>query len=321
VLNLSAGDDGGRADHARRVALAAVGAEMVSLAAGSFNAGSRLYDNAPAFQGRQARAVAEAGAVPELEVFDTGQLNGLHALLAEGAVRRPPALCLVFGVPGGMPADPALLRWLAPRLPPDALWCVSAQGEDAEAADALLDAALALGGHVRTGHRGQPLALTRHPRPFLRGPDRTLGGPRPRRWASGGHGQGGAGCPRPPGACGMMRRRTLLAATASALAFPARAALPVGPIRVVVPFAPGGAIDAIGRALARRMGEGTGRSFVVENRAGAGGTLGAAAVARAAPDGTTLLVSELGANAAAPAVFVNLPYDPVRDFAHLLIAA
>jgi tripartite-type tricarboxylate transporter receptor subunit TctC len=69
------------------------------------------------------------------------------------------------------------------------------------------------------------------------------------------------------------------------------------------------------------MGEGTGRSFVVENRVGAGGTLGAAAVARAAPDGTTLLVSELGANAAAPAVFANLPYDPVRDFAHLLIAA
>lgn len=119
----------------------------------------------------------------------------------------------------------------------------------------------------------------------------------------------------------MIGRRTLLAASAVAFAAPARAALPAGPIRAVVPFAPGGAIDAIGRALARRMGDGTGRSFVVENRTGAGGTIGAAAVARAAPDGATLLVSELGANAAAPAVFANLPYDPVRDFAHLLIAA
>ncbi len=151
VLNLSAGDDGGRADHMRRLALAGVGAEMVSLAAGSFNAGSRLYDNAPAFQRRQARAIAEAGAVPELEVFDTGHLAGVAALLTEGAVRHPPALCLVFGVPGGMPADPALLRWLVPRLPPGALWCVSAQGDDPVASDALLDLALALGGHVRTG--------------------------------------------------------------------------------------------------------------------------------------------------------------------------
>jgi tripartite-type tricarboxylate transporter receptor subunit TctC len=81
----------------------------------------------------------------------------------------------------------------------------------------------------------------------------------------------------------MIRRRTLLVVSSASFASPARAALPTGPIRVVVPFAPGGAIDAIGRALARRMGETTGRSFVVENRAGAGGTIGAAAVARAAP--------------------------------------
>lgn len=118
----------------------------------------------------------------------------------------------------------------------------------------------------------------------------------------------------------MIRRRHLLLGSL-ALAAPARAALPAGPIRLVVPFAPGGAIDAIGRALARRMGEGSGRTFIVENRAGAGGTIGAASVARAAPDGTMLLVSELGANAAAPAVFANLPYDPVRDFAHVVMAA
>jgi uncharacterized protein (DUF849 family) len=151
VLNLSAGDDGGRADHARRIALAGCGAEMVSLAAGSFNAGTRLYDNAPGFQHRQAAALAAVGAVPELEVFDTGQLAGVAALLAAGAIRSPPALCLVFGVPGGMPADAALLRWLVPLLPAGAPWCISAQGDDAAASDALLEAALDLGGHVRTG--------------------------------------------------------------------------------------------------------------------------------------------------------------------------
>lgn len=151
VLNLSAGDDGGRADHAARLALAGCGAEMVSLAAGSFNAGGRLYDNAPAFQQRQAAAIAAAGAVPELEVFDTGHLAGITALLRSGVVRAPAALCLVFGVPGGMPADPDLLRWLVPRLPDGAAWTVSAQGDDAVAADALLDLAIALGGHVRTG--------------------------------------------------------------------------------------------------------------------------------------------------------------------------
>lgn len=151
LLNLSAGDDGGRADHARRIALAACGAEMVSLAAGSFNAGARLYDNAPGFQHAQAAAISAAGAVAELEVFDTGHLAGVAALLASGLLRRRPALSLVFGVPGGMAADPALLRWLAPRLPQGLPWWVSAQGDDAAATDALLDAALALGGHVRTG--------------------------------------------------------------------------------------------------------------------------------------------------------------------------
>jgi uncharacterized protein (DUF849 family) len=151
VLNLSAGDDGGRADHATRVALSACGAEVVSLAAGSFNTGGRLYDNAPTFQHRQARAIYAAGAVPELEVFDTGHLAGVTSLLASRVVRSPPALCLVFGVPGGMASDPDLLRWLVPHLPPGAHWCVSAQGDDAEAADALLDAALGFGGHVRAG--------------------------------------------------------------------------------------------------------------------------------------------------------------------------
>ena len=151
VLNLSAGDDGGRADHARRIALAGCKAEVVSLAAGSFNAGARLYDNAPAFQRAQAAAIVAAGAVPELEVFDTGHLAGVAALLEAGAVRRPALIMLVMGVPGGMACDADLLRWLVPRLPPGCVWSVSTQGDDAAAADAVLDAALALGGHIRTG--------------------------------------------------------------------------------------------------------------------------------------------------------------------------
>ena len=165
VLNLSAGDDGGRADHPRRVALAGCGAEMVSLAAGSFNAGARLYDNGPAFQRRHAAAIAGAGAVPELEIFDTGHLAGVAALLADGLVRSPPVLCLVFGVPGGMPAEVALLCLLLRRLPQGAIWCVSAQGDDAEAADALLDAAIALGGHVRTGIEDSRWLAPGHPAP------------------------------------------------------------------------------------------------------------------------------------------------------------
>jgi tripartite-type tricarboxylate transporter receptor subunit TctC len=117
-----------------------------------------------------------------------------------------------------------------------------------------------------------------------------------------------------------MRRRMLLAAARHDKRGRAWAQ-PAPSIRLVVPFAPGGAIDAIARALARRIQDGSGRTVIVENRVGAGGTIGAASVARAAPDGTTLLVSELGAIAAAPAVFAHLPYDPVRGFAHIIIAA
>ncbi len=151
ILNLSAGDDGGRANHSTRAALVGCGAEIVSLAGGSFNTGTRLYDNAPVFQRTQARSIAMAGAVPEIEVFDTGHLAGVYDMLKAGLVRSPPLLCLVFGVSGGMVADPDILGWLVSRLPPQSHWCVSAQGDDATATASLLDVALALGGHVRTG--------------------------------------------------------------------------------------------------------------------------------------------------------------------------
>jgi tripartite-type tricarboxylate transporter receptor subunit TctC len=97
--------------------------------------------------------------------------------------------------------------------------------------------------------------------------------------------------------------------------------LPRGPFRIVSGFAPGGSIDALARILARAAGERTGRTFVVENRPGAGGTLGAAFVARAAPTGETLLLSELGTVATARTVFASLPYDPDTDLAPVVLAA
>jgi tripartite-type tricarboxylate transporter receptor subunit TctC len=113
-------------------------------------------------------------------------------------------------------------------------------------------------------------------------------------------------------------RRAALAA-AAAVVLPARAELPAGPIRLVVGFAPGGGIDAFARIVARAVQANTGRAVVVENRPGAGGTVAAAHVARAAPDGTTLLVGENGVIAIAPALYPQLPYDPQRDLVPVLL--
>ena len=86
------------------------------------------------------------------------------------------------------------------------------------------------------------------------------------------------------------------------------------PITLIVGFAAGTAPDTLARLLAAGIQKNTGRSIVVENVAGAGGQIAAARVARSAPDGTTLLLGELGSVAIAPFAFTNLPYDPVKDF-------
>ena len=86
------------------------------------------------------------------------------------------------------------------------------------------------------------------------------------------------------------------------------------PVRLVSPFAAGGSTDIIGRLIAPKLGERLGRNVIVENRPGAGGMIGTASVARATPDGHTLLFIS-GAFTAHSAVTRNLPYDPVRDFA------
>jgi len=109
------------------------------------------------------------------------------------------------------------------------------------------------------------------------------------------------------------RRALGLAALAAA---PARAqSWPEKPIRLVVPFPPGGSTDVLARRIGEKLTVALGQPVLVENRPGAGGTTGADAVAKSAPDGHTLLMGVTGSNAIAVSLFRNLPYHPVRDFA------
>jgi tripartite-type tricarboxylate transporter receptor subunit TctC len=115
-----------------------------------------------------------------------------------------------------------------------------------------------------------------------------------------------------------MHRYTLrLCAAAACAALPCAAPAqnyPTKPVRVVVPFAPGGTTDFIARVLGKRLTEELGQTFVVDNRGGAGGTLGTDIVAKAPGDGYTLLVYHIGI-ATAPSIFAKLPYDTRRDIA------
>lgn len=89
---------------------------------------------------------------------------------------------------------------------------------------------------------------------------------------------------------------------------------PTKPVHLMVGFAPGGGTDIVGRALAQRMGENLKQSIVVENKAGAAGTIAADYVAKAAPDGYTLLMGHSNSNAISPFVLSNVPYNPATDF-------
>ncbi len=110
-----------------------------------------------------------------------------------------------------------------------------------------------------------------------------------------------------------MHRRTLLLT----LAAPAIARAQGAPLRLIVPFPAGGPTDAIARLIAVPMGTSLGRAVVVENRAGAGGTVGAEAAARAEPDGSTIVVTSIATHGIGPALYPRLPYDPLRDFASI----
>src|SRR5215510_534202 len=100
----------------------------------------------------------------------------------------------------------------------------------------------------------------------------------------------------------------LLATAAQAQTYPAR------PVTIITPFAAGSVTDATARVIAQHLQDALGQTFVVENRAGAGGLLAANAVARAAPDGHTLLITTNTTHSAAPGLFKSVPYDPIKDF-------
>ncbi|HRI16954.1 MAG TPA: tripartite tricarboxylate transporter substrate binding protein [Burkholderiaceae bacterium] len=111
-------------------------------------------------------------------------------------------------------------------------------------------------------------------------------------------------------------RRSLLVAAVGALASTAQAqeAWPSKPIRIVVPFAAGGTSDALARLLGQKLQEALKQTVIVENKAGAGGVIGADVVAKAAPDGYTLLLGTIASNAINPALQPKMPYDAAKDF-------
>src|SRR5687768_4335709 len=107
---------------------------------------------------------------------------------------------------------------------------------------------------------------------------------------------------------GAMAILTALATPAAAQEWPAKQ------VNLIVPFSAGGTTDLFGRLLANHLQQKFGPPFIVENRAGAGGNLGAAAVAKAVPDGYTFLVGTVSTHAINPFIYNKLPYDTVKDF-------
>jgi tripartite-type tricarboxylate transporter receptor subunit TctC len=125
-----------------------------------------------------------------------------------------------------------------------------------------------------------------------------------------------------------LTRTSLLAFTltfllaALAVAVPASAQdYPAKPVRLVVAYPPGGAVDQVARILAERLSVSLGQPVVVDNKAGAGGLIGSDLVAKAAPDGYTLLLGTVSSHAIAPSVYKKMPYDPIADFAPVSLVA
>jgi tripartite-type tricarboxylate transporter receptor subunit TctC len=118
-----------------------------------------------------------------------------------------------------------------------------------------------------------------------------------------------------------------LARLAAALALAAFSALagaqswPTKPLRLVIPFAPGGGADIAGRLIAHEMSEGLGQTVLVENRTGAGGTIAPDNVAKSAPDGYSVVLAHVGGISIAPYLFKKLPYDPEKDLSPVTLVA
>src|SRR5260221_12267613 len=114
----------------------------------------------------------------------------------------------------------------------------------------------------------------------------------------------------------MKLSRRFILASPVAVALPARAqAWPTKPLRIIVPFPAGQSTDILARVTADQLGKALGQQVIVENRPGAGGSIGADVAAKAAPDGYTLLMVTISTHGIAPGLYPKLPYDPLRDFA------
>jgi tripartite-type tricarboxylate transporter receptor subunit TctC len=116
-------------------------------------------------------------------------------------------------------------------------------------------------------------------------------------------------------------KSALVAITFIALPVYAQSPWPTKPVKIVVPFAPGGTTDILARAMAPELSKAFGQQFVVENRAGAGGNIGADAVARSTPDGYTLLMGTVGTHGINKALYSKLAFDPQKDFAPITLVA
>jgi len=130
--------------------------------------------------------------------------------------------------------------------------------------------------------------------------------------------------------CPAPKRRVVIAASAAGLVLAAAGLsshaiaqdFPTRPITIIVPYTAGGPTDMMARAIAKHMTGSGGQPVVVENRAGAGGVVGSDSVAKSAPDGTTILLSNIASQGIAPAILPSMPYDVLRDFTHIgLLAA
>jgi len=118
----------------------------------------------------------------------------------------------------------------------------------------------------------------------------------------------------------LMRRAFLLFGLCALAIAPARAgSYPERPVRLVVPFTPGGSVDVTARLVGERLAVGLGQPVVIDDRAGAGGAIGAELVAKAAPDGYTLLVGSSSTHGTNSAVYKSLPYDAITDFAPIVL--
>ena len=125
----------------------------------------------------------------------------------------------------------------------------------------------------------------------------------------------------------VFKRRHLMLGLASAACLAtaptawAQSGWPTKPVKIVVPFAPGGTTDILARAVAPELSKAFGQQFVVENKAGAGGNLGAEVVAKSAGDGYTLLMGTVGTHGINRALYAKLPYDPFKDFVPITLVA